>query len=166
MYPIAKNKTIFTPDIFDEGYKKLWRSVYYKSIRKILCIIAVILVASVLFIFNTGMPVFFLFSEFFFTAVISVYILWIIPKKQKQRLYKKLGMGENGTPWRSYSFYEDHVTVDFPNGETEDYPYDNISNIYNGRKILLLYTSKGNHNMLIDKKAFIGEIPAFLKTYL
>lgn len=162
MYPIAKNKTLFTPEVFDEGYKKLWGAPYYKAIRKILYVIAAILILSIAFIIKTGMPIFFLVSEVFFIVVISAYILVVIPRKQKKKIFKKIGMGESGTPWRSYSFYEDHVVVDFPNGEKEDYPYTDVTEIYHGKNVILLYTN-GNHNILIDKNAFTGEIPDFLK---
>lgn len=160
MYPV-KNKTVFTKEIWDEAYKKIWDAPYKKAIQKFLYIIAVLFIVSFVMVFGTGLPTFYLLTESFMIVVILFYIIVMIPRNNKKKMYKKMAMGANEA-WRNYTFYQDHVTVYFPNESTDDVSYHDFTDIYYGNHIILIYTT-GKRNILLDKNGFQGEIPAILK---
>ncbi len=161
MYPIGRNKTVFTKEIWDEAYKKLWDAPYRKSVRKFIYFIAVLFIVSFAFVFWGGLSPFYLISEVLFSGVILYYITIQIPHTNKTKLYKKMAMGA-GEPWLSYVFCQDHVVVTFPNETTDEINSKEFTDIYHGKKIILIYTT-GERNILLDKNGFIGEIPEFLR---
>ena len=60
MYPIGRNKTVFTQEIFDEAYNILWGEPYRKATRKYILIFAAILIAGFAFMTAIHLPVFYL----------------------------------------------------------------------------------------------------------
>lgn len=163
MYPIAKNKTTFTKEIFNEGYDRLYGVAYRNATRKFLYILAAILIASVTLILGLRLPLFYLATEGFFIVVMYAYILVILPRNYKKNIYKKLSRGcSDPNPWRSYDFYEDHFVIHFPNETTEECRYEDIESIYNGKNVYLIFTN-GKYNALVDKSQFTGELPEIFK---
>lgn len=161
MYPIGRNKTVFTTEIFDEAYKILWGDPYRKATRKFIFFIAAILIASFAFVFATHFPVFYLIPGLVFSVVILYYIIVKVPRNNKKKIYKQMAMGAS-EPWRSYVFYQDHVVVTFPDETTDEVKYDSFTSIYHGDKIILIYTT-GKRNILLDKNGFIGDVPELLR---
>lgn len=162
MYPVAKNRTVFTPELFQEAYKELWAKPYFKSTRKLLYIVAAFFIVSLIYILSKGLPIIFLGTEVFFLVFILLYICVMTPRNLKKRIYKKMGVSATDAAYRDYAFYEDHMVVTFPDESSNTYKYSDIEHIYKGKNIFILYTN-GENNVLIDKNAFDGALPEFLR---
>ncbi len=163
MYPLAKNKTIFTKEIFDEGYDRLYGVPYRKAIRKFIGILLALLIVASVLIFILKLPIVYLLTEGIFIVFLILYILIILPGKNKKNIYKKLHAGcSEPDPWRNYDFYEDHFVIGFPDGTTESCNYQDIESIYKGKNVYGILT-KGQHNALVDKNRFTGELPEILR---
>lgn len=153
MRPIAENHTSVTKKLFHEGMDAV-TNPKYKLILRITAAVVVILFAAfgIYNVIRGGSPLM-LAGELLFIVVLCAWILYFMPRSNRNTKYKLMSQQAGGEPQRSITFFEDHFVVYAEGGKSITVPYSGITEIRETPHLYIVMRNSGP-SVMISKEGF------------
>lgn len=151
MEPIAENKVTITKKLLLEGRGRIFRDVNHRLYKRVFLVLAGVWLLTLIVTLAARLTKFYVIWELVVILAVALWLCVYIPRDKTKRAFRNLeGRGDLSRVTR---FYGDHMEVSSGGGSVTDIPYDQVKEILQSRRLLIL-TCENNTAVMLALDGF------------